>query len=106
MQCDYFHAGRCRCCALMGVPYAVQLADKQLRCERALADVAADLRWLEPFASRESALRNKAELVVGGQAGAVTVGIRDSRADGGYFRDWGLYEEPLQRLIPRLPGLV
>ena len=31
MQCDYFDAGRCRSCALMGVPYAVQLADKRRR---------------------------------------------------------------------------
>ena len=31
MQCDYYDAGRCRSCTLMGSPYAAQLADKAAR---------------------------------------------------------------------------
>jgi len=104
MQCDYFDAGRCRSCALMGVPYAVQLADKDDRCRRTLATVAPDVSWLEPFPSVESAFRNKAKLVVGGDTGAVTVGILDAEARGVDLRGCGLYEPPLQRLIPRPPG--
>ena len=106
MQCDYFDAGRCRSCALMGVPYAVQLADKDERCRRALADVAPDVCWLEPFPSAESAFRNKAKLVVGGVTGAVTVGILDADSNGVDLRGCGLYEQPLQRLIPRLASVV
>jgi 23S rRNA (uracil747-C5)-methyltransferase len=106
MQCDYFDAGRCRSCALMGVPYAVQLADKDERCRRALADVAPDVAWLDPYPSAESAFRNKAKLVVGGVTGAVTVGILDADANGVDLRGCGLYEPPLQRLIPRLASVV
>jgi 23S rRNA (uracil747-C5)-methyltransferase len=106
MQCDYFDAGRCRSCALMGVPYAVQLADKDARCRRALADVAPDVTWLEPCPSAESAFRNKAKLVVGGRAGSVTVGILDPAANGVDLRACGLHEQPLQELIPRVADLV
>jgi 23S rRNA (uracil747-C5)-methyltransferase len=106
VQCDYFDAGRCRSCALMGVPYAVQLAEKHRRCQHVLAQVAPDATWLEPFASRESAFRNKAKLVVGGRTGAVTVGILDPRSNGVDLRACGLHEEPLQQLIPRLAAAV
>lgn len=106
MQCDYFDAGRCRSCALMNVPYAVQLADKDARCRRALADVAPAVTWLEPRPSAESAFRNKAKLVVGGRAGAVTVGILDGHAEGVDLRACGLHEHPLQELIPRVADLV
>ncbi|GAB2762024.1 23S rRNA (uracil(747)-C(5))-methyltransferase RlmC [Terrabacter koreensis] len=106
MQCDYFDAGRCRSCALMGVPYAVQLADKHERCRQALSAVAPDVTWLEPFASRESAFRNKAKLVVGGRPGAVTLGILDPKSRGVDLRACGLHEGPLQRLIPRLADVV
>ena len=106
MQCDYFDAGRCRSCALMGVPYAVQLADKDARCRRALADAAPTVSWLEPFAGPESAFRNKAKLVVGGRTGAVTVGILDADANGVDLRACGLHEPALQQLIPRVADVV
>ncbi len=106
MQCDYFDAGRCRSCALMGVPYAVQLADKEARCRHALATVAPDVTWLEAFPSAESAFRNKAKLVVGGVVGAVTVGILDGDGTGVDLRGCGLYEPTLQQLIPRLADVV
>ena len=106
MQCDYFDARRCRSCALMGVPYAVQLADKARRCERALAPVAPGVRWLKPFASAESGFRNKAKLVVAGETGSVTVGILDDAGRGVDLRECGLYEEALHRLVPRVADLV
>ena len=87
-------------------PYAVQLADKHRRCELALADAAPDVVWLEPFASAESAFRNKAKLVVGGRTGAVTLGILDADANGVDLRACGLHEQPLQQLIPRVAALV
>ncbi len=67
---------------------------------RALADVAPDVAWLEPFPSAESAFRNKAKLVVGGVTGAVTVGILDADANGVDLRACGLHEPPLQRPHP------
>ena len=53
MQCDYFDAHRCRSCALMGVPYAVQLADKQQHCAAVLSAVAPEVTWLDAFASAD-----------------------------------------------------
>ncbi|GAB3070855.1 23S rRNA (uracil(747)-C(5))-methyltransferase RlmC [Intrasporangium mesophilum] len=106
MQCDYYDAGRCRSCALMGVPYAVQLADKQRRVAHVLAPVAVGATWLAPFASPESAFRNKAKLVVAGETGSVTVGILDAAGRGVDLRHCGLYELPLQRLIPRVAAVV
>ncbi|MGW5241803.1 methyltransferase domain-containing protein [Monashia sp. NPDC004114] len=106
MQCDYYDAGRCRSCALMGVPYAVQLADKQRRVEQVLAPVALGATWLAPFAGPESAFRNKAKLVVAGETGSVTVGILDAAGRGVDLRLCGLYELPLQRLIPRVAAVV
>jgi 23S rRNA (uracil747-C5)-methyltransferase len=90
----------------MGVSYAVQLSDKLRRCQQALAPVAPGLTWLDPFASPESAFRNKAKLVVGGRAGAVTLGILDPQLGGVDLRSCGLHEQPLQRLIPRLADVV
>jgi len=109
MQCDYFDAGRCRSCTLMGTPYAEQLAAKQQRASDALARVAPDLAWLDPARSPASGYRNKAKLVVGGRAGHPTLGILDSRGRGVDLRRCGLYEpglaatfDPLHRLVSDL----
>ena len=92
MQCDYFDAGRCRSCTLMGTPYDEQLAAKQHRATVALADVAPRLEWLDPARSPASHYRNKAKLVVGGRAGHPTLGILDERGRGVDLRRCGLYE--------------
>ena len=63
MQCDYFDAGRCRSCTLMGTPYAGQLAAKQHRAATTLALVAPGIRWLDPVSSPQAALPEQ------GQAG-------------------------------------
>jgi 23S rRNA (uracil747-C5)-methyltransferase len=106
VQCSYFDAHRCRSCELMGVPYAVQLADKQQRCAAALVSVAPGVRWHSPVASAQSGFRNKAKLVVGGRPGAVTLGILDETGRGVDLRSCGLYEPGLQELLPRLAAVV
>jgi len=95
MQCDYFDAGRCRSCTLMGTPYAGQLAAKQQRAASSLAGLAPRLQWLDPARSAESHYRNKAKLVVGGRAGRPTLGILDERGRGVDLRRCGLYEPGL-----------
>jgi len=109
MQCDYFDAGRCRSCTLMGTPYADQLAAKEQRAASALGPVAADLAWLEPARSPASHYRNKAKLVVAGHAGNPTLGILDERGRGVDLRRCGLYEpglaatfDPLHRFVSDL----
>jgi 23S rRNA (uracil747-C5)-methyltransferase len=90
----------------MGVPYAVQLTDKQQHCAAVLSPVAPAVVWTDAFASPESGFRNKAKLVVGGEPGAVTLGILDPSGRGVDLRDCGLYEPGLHELIPRLAELV
>jgi 23S rRNA (uracil747-C5)-methyltransferase len=109
MQCDYFDAGRCRSCALMGTPYAGQLAAKQHRAATTLALVAPGIRWLDPVSSPEANYRNKAKLVVGGRTGDPTLGILDDRGRGVDLRRCGLYEPglaasfgPLHRFVADL----
>ncbi|MEO3935217.1 methyltransferase domain-containing protein [Dermatophilaceae bacterium Soc4.6] len=106
MHCDYYDAGRCRSCTLMGVPYAAQLADKQAGVAAALAQVAPGLTRLDPFASSESGFRNKAKLVVGGLPGAVTLGILDGERRGVDLRRCGLYEPALRSVLPALASVV
>lgn len=106
MQCDYFDAGVCRSCTLMGVPYADQLARTQAGVAAHLAaHVPAD-QWLPAQPSRESAFRNKAKLVVGGRKGAPTVGILDPHGRGVDLRRCGLYEPPLHEAVLTLADLL
>lgn len=106
MQCDYFDAGRCRSCTLMGVPYADQLAAKELAVRRTLAAATADVSWTDPFTSRESEFRNKAKLAVAGTARHPTLGILDRTGAGVDLRDCGLYEPGLSAVLPRLGEFI
>jgi 23S rRNA (uracil747-C5)-methyltransferase len=106
VQCDYFDAGRCRSCTLMGVPYAAQLTEKDAAVRALLAERAPAEAWSEPFRGPESAFRNKAKLVVGGTRGAPVLGILDG--DGGVqdLTACGLYEPGLREAVLALPDLV
>ncbi len=90
----------------MGVPYGMQLADKQARAAGRLAAVAPGIRWLDPAASPEAHFRNKAKLVVGGRAGSPTFGILDQRGRGVDLRSCGLYEPGLAATFDTLHRLV
>lgn len=106
MQCDYFDAGRCRSCSLMGTPYAAQLADKQSRSALALHPLAPDLVWEGPFDSAPTAFRNKAKLVVGGTRDQPTVGILDADRHGVDLRHCGLYEPGLAEAVAQVPEVI
>ncbi|QFG68606.1 methyltransferase domain-containing protein [Ornithinimicrobium pratense] len=106
MQCDYFDAGACGSCTLMGVPYAAQLASTQRTAAAYLAEHVPHDRWLDPQPSREAGFRNKAKLVVGGRKGAPTLGILDPGGEGVELRHCGLYEAELHRAVLVLADLV
>lgn len=106
MQCDYFDADACRSCALMGVPYAVQLTDKDRHVREVLAPITRDAQWHQPFAGAPEAFRNKAKLVVGGEPGAVTLGILGADGEGVDLRHCGLHEPGLQAVIPRVAQVL
>ena len=106
LQCGYYDAGRCRSCTLLETPYAEQLARKQAHADGALKSAEAHPDWSPAHASRPSTFRNKAKLVVGGRAGAVTLGILDGDQRGVDLRACGLYEPALSAVIPVLADLV
>ena len=90
----------------MGTPYAVQLADKQSTVRAALADLAPDCVWLDPFAGPDSGFRNKAKLVVGGSRGAPVLGILDAGGAVADLTGCGLYEPGLREAVLALPEVV
>lgn len=99
MQCDYYDAGRCRSCTLMGVPYDDQVAALHHDLVRELGGRVAPDRWDPPARGPESGFRNKAKLAVGGQRGAPTLGILDAERRGVDLRDCGLYEPGLHLAV-------
>ncbi|MBR7742344.1 methyltransferase domain-containing protein [Phycicoccus sp. BSK3Z-2] len=106
MQCDYFDAGRCRSCTLMGVPYATQLADKQRHVAEVLSAHVPPGAWDQPVRSPASHFRNKAKLVVGGRPGRPTFGILDAGGRGVDLRRCGLYEPGLTATFDPLHHVV
>lgn len=106
MRCDYFDAGRCRSCTLMGVRYADQLADTGAEVAAIVSDHVAPDAWLAPYPSRPHGFRNKAKLVVGGRPGALTLGILDGNRRGVDLRHCGLHEPGLRSAIRALAGVL
>lgn len=102
MQCDYFDAGLCRSCTLMGQPYPEQLAAKNDRARHLLAPYGADVDWLPPVASAESGFRAKAKMVVGGTVAAHTLGILDGAGRGVDLRRCGIIAPGILAAFPAL----
>ncbi|MCI2194342.1 MAG: methyltransferase domain-containing protein, partial [Ancrocorticia sp.] len=103
MRCPYFDNGSCHSCALMGMPYARQVAEKEEAVRNALP---SHIRWLHAAHSAETAFRNKAKLVVGGSAHAPTLGILGSHGKGVDLRECGLYEPALAASFPVLAEFI
>ncbi|WP_087011593.1 methyltransferase domain-containing protein [Leucobacter sp. 7(1)] len=104
-RCDYFEAGRCRSCALIETPIAEQLAAKDARCRALLPEVPAAV-WLPIVSGGERDFRNKAKLVVGGSAGAVTLGILGPGGIGIDLRDCLIQEPAIRAAIPRIAAFL
>ncbi|MBX9471516.1 23S rRNA (uracil(747)-C(5))-methyltransferase RlmC [Microcella sp.] len=103
MQCDYFDAGLCRSCTLMGQPYAQQLAAKEARVRSLLEPFAVGASWLPPVASSESGFRAKAKMVVGGTVEHPTLGILDGQGRGVDLRHCGIIDP---RILAAFPALI
>ena len=109
MQCDYFDAGACRSCTLMGVPEEAQVADAQQRVAALLPTVPL---WLAPATGPAEGFRNRAKMVVSGTVEAPLLGILDGAGRGVDLVACGLYPpsvtaamEPLRAFVTRA-GLV
>lgn len=102
--CHHFDAGRCRSCSWLGLPYDVQLLDKQRQVEALLA--AHDVAWLDPVASPQLGFRNKAKMVVHGTVAEPTLGILNPTGGGTDLRDCPLHTPGIQAALPVLAGFV
>ncbi|AYF97646.1 23S rRNA (uracil(747)-C(5))-methyltransferase RlmC [Protaetiibacter intestinalis] len=105
MQCDYFDAGVCRSCTLMGVGYDAQLAGKVADAEGLLA-AWADAVWLPPVPSAPEAFRNKAKMVVGGTVEAPTLGILDAERHGVDLQGCGVLAPGLRGAFPAITAFI
>ncbi|MFT4030254.1 MAG: 23S rRNA (uracil(747)-C(5))-methyltransferase RlmC [Protaetiibacter sp.] len=105
MRCDYFDAGVCRSCTLMGVEYDAQLAGKVAHAESLLA-AWADAAWLPPLPSRPEAFRNKAKMVVGGTVEHPALGILDAERHGVDLRGCGVLAEGLRAAFPAIAAFI
>jgi 23S rRNA (uracil747-C5)-methyltransferase len=103
--CHHFDAGRCRSCSWLGLPYDVQLVDKQRQ-------VAArvDAPWEPPVASAQLGFRNKAKMVVSGSVDDPTLGIlrvdREGAGAGVDLRDCPLHTAGIRAALPVLADFV
>ncbi|WP_349827227.1 23S rRNA (uracil(747)-C(5))-methyltransferase RlmC [Brevibacterium litoralis] len=107
MRCDYFEAGTCTSCTLMGTDHHRQVADKQADAQSLLSPFAGEgLRWESPFIGAESGFRNKAKMVVGGTRRRPTLGILDSEGHGVDLRRCGVISPGMQAALRVLSMLV
>ncbi len=106
MQCDYFDAGLCRSCTLMGQPYSEQLAAKEALARRLLTPFGPDAQWLAPVASTESGFRAKAKMVVGGTVAQPTLGILDGAGRGVDLQRCGIIAPGILEVFPALIAAI
>jgi len=106
MQCDYFDAGLCRSCTLVGEPYSGQLAEKQRAVAALLAPFGDDIAWSAPVESPESGFRAKAKMVVGGTVDAPTIGILDGQGRGVDLRRCGVIAPGILAAFPALIAFI
>jgi 23S rRNA (uracil747-C5)-methyltransferase len=102
MDCHHYDAFRCRSCALMEVPRARQLSDKEQHA-RSLVDAPL---WLPTVAGPEARFRNKAKMAVGGTVDAPTLGILDRDLAGVDLRDCGLHSPGLTAALDGIAGWI
>jgi 23S rRNA (uracil747-C5)-methyltransferase len=103
--CHHFDAGRCRSCSWLGLPYAVQLLDKQRHVEELLGD-RPELTWREPVGSPQLGFRNKAKMVVSGTIADPVLGILNPAGGGTDLRDCPLHTAGIRAALPVLARFV
>lgn len=102
MECDYYDAGECSSCTLMGTPHPRQIDNLDSRVRRVLQSHVDESAWLSTAFAAESGFRNRAKLAVGGSRGELTFGILDSDKHGVDLRRCGLYEQGLSEALGTL----
>ncbi|MGO2863652.1 MAG: methyltransferase domain-containing protein [Brevibacterium sp.] len=105
LDCHYFTAGLCRSCALLETPHRQQISEKEAWCREVLA-AHAPATWLPAAFGPDHDFRNRAKLAVGGEAGAVTLGILDQDFHGVDLRECGIQAPAIRAVIPIIAELL
>ena len=105
LDCHYFTAGLCRSCALLETPHRHQISEKEAWCREVLA-AHAPADWLPAAFGPDHDFRNRAKLAVGGEAGAVTLGILDQDFHGVDLRECGIQAPAIRAVIPIIAELL
>ncbi|NLA65127.1 MAG: methyltransferase domain-containing protein [Leucobacter sp.] len=106
LRCHYFEAGRCRSCSLIETAYDAQLLEKERRCRELLRE-AHDAVWLPTFTAGDRGFRNRAKLVVGGNAGGpVTLGILGPDGRGVDLRECAIQAPGIASVIAELASFI
>lgn len=101
MDCTYYHAGSCRSCTLLEVPYPEQVASKQREATDAVGHALE-----APFRGPEAGFRNKAKMVVAGSVEEPTLGILDGGGSGVDLSGCPLHEAPIVAALPVLREFI
>lgn len=104
-QCAYFQSDLCRSCTYIETPISSQLEAKLERCHELLPTIPPKA-WLPAVFGGVAAFRNRAKLAVGGDAGAVTLGILDRGGGGVDLSECLIHEPVIRAVIPVLSRLL
>lgn len=106
LHCQYFEANRCRSCTLIETPYSAQLLAKEARCKELLSGVD-ETAWLPSFTAGDRGFRNRAKLVVGGEAsGPISLGILGPDGKGVDLRECAIQSPGIARVIPEIAAFI
>jgi 23S rRNA (uracil747-C5)-methyltransferase len=105
VHCSHFTARRCLSCTELATAYPDQLSAKQRHCA-GLLSAWPRIDWLPPVASAESGFRNKAKMVVSGNARRPVLGILGADGKGVDLRDCGLYSASLQASFEAMADFI
>ena len=108
MFCDYFHQGLCRSCTHCDVAYPEQLLRRQQTVAELLAGIpsTAHMTWCAAATSSPEGFRTKAKMVVGGRAGAPTLGLLDREWKGVDLSVCPILDPRLRTAMPALAAFI
>ncbi|MFC0309716.1 23S rRNA (uracil(747)-C(5))-methyltransferase RlmC [Gallibacterium trehalosifermentans] len=110
MECPHFEQKTCQSCRWLAQDYSQQITQKQLHLQQQLAEfIREDTLCLPPQLSSQTAMRNRAKMVVSGVVEKPILGILDNPQDiesAVDLTDCPLYPAEFQAIFQQLKDFV